>query len=103
MKMNCCKAKLYFILFYIPTISEEVFFFQNERYYVTDKKKMSKYTNIISFIIFMFIGFNGLLTYGNMWNVLLIVLNSLTLFFSWIRLPNDIFKYLEKIESQSVK
>lgn len=90
-------SKLLFILFYLPKYDEEICVINGKQYLILDKAKMKKSFNIFQFILITMssiIGYNFSQSYLFL---LIIIFEIITFIIDWLRLPKNIFDYLEEI------
>lgn len=92
------KAKLKYQFFHFPFASPDTFTFEKTVYRIIDKKKLKKVGNPLSgiFLCIMSPIMLGASVFKNIFYILMILLVIGFIAYDWIRLPKDIFPYLEK-------
>lgn len=92
------KAKLIYLVFHFKMYSPDTFTFEGIVYRIIDKKKLKKLSNPLShlFLIIMLPMVLGASVFKNIFYYILVILAIFFIIFDWIRLPKDIFQYLER-------
>lgn len=96
------KAKLKYLFFHFPPGSPDTFVFEGVVYRIVDKKKLKKGTVplVYVFIFSMLVLTHGISIFQDIFYIFLFLLGVCFVVCDWIRLPKDIFPYLEKIETK---
>ena len=84
-------------MFYLPKYDEEICVINGKQYLILDKAKMKKNFNIFQFILITMSSIIGYNTSQSYLFLLIIIFEIIIFIIDWLRLPKNIFDYLEEI------